>query len=989
MAGGEDPSDLFAVPDFWRSSSWLKQSLNEVNRGNPLFALDGLGTINLEASQSLIPSLDARPAAGGIEDEDGVLFKLPPLFKEPSHQEIKLPCEPRSETLEDEPGPLPSPDDEDIWLSPDHGLGTHFEFQTWEAFDQTEQGPYSPLFVSEVGPAAFDSLLASRNETGDALPDVLDAALYCACLLSLALGRSSILFSWDSNKNSFVKTAPYLRISGLSLDMVKAIDKLCADCGNSARHLQAFAEATYSAASTPTRIALAGFIERLVLVVRFELSIRGRDVRSILQLQSAVQPAQSVLSYFKRLVRKLAQQNSDEEILSCLFQEAQDSEYRDGLLRAATREMLRVISKPWVGFVEEWIGLRAEGGIPITKKGPGKGFIKVTDKVWVDDQGFELQEAEYFLEESKMPTFIPEDMAQTIFETGRNARFLREYHPDHPLSRPDLISSTKPPRLEWKFEWDAISKLEARAIEYRNALSRAIEVDPAAMQQKTQGQAESKPGVPELGCFGKTEAQLEANIISSMRQLDQPLENLGAQDGFSQLLQNQLYQTVDLTKEADDLSPHWTLVPLLSFGPVIEAQSRLINRECMKLLFSSHHLRVHIDALRQYFLLGNGLLCSRLSHALFDPNLSTAERKAGVALGTDAGGVMGLRLGGRKTWPPASSELRLALMGVLTDCYQPPPPPPFLAQLKTHPAQGGKPDTNSSDTDTNTNSLPGDMSFAIRKLSQEEIERCMSDPDALEALDFLRLSYKPPPPLRPVMVPALLVKYDRVFKLLLRLLRMLYVANDLAQMDPRDLGADSSDGTSSTSHCCRTRFGIEARHFIRQVASYFFERGIEAVWAPFERWLDQVQREVEGGLPATAAADSNVDASDDAATAAEAGMYCSPDVLRDRQEQALDEIMGVLLLRKRQAPVMGLLEEIFGEVLRHGFDVDHEAERRQEQEMYKQFRRRVEVFITVCRGLGEKKMAGSTGIGGGADNPVEQLLLMLDMSGFYEGRRKG
>jgi hypothetical protein len=44
-----------------------------------------------------------------------------------------------------------------------------------------------------------------------------------------------------------------------------------------------------------------------------------------------------------------------------------------------------------------------------------------------------------------------------MFETGRNLRFLREHHPEHPLSKPDVVSMAAPPKLEWEFEWDAIS----------------------------------------------------------------------------------------------------------------------------------------------------------------------------------------------------------------------------------------------------------------------------------------------------------------------------------------------------------------------------------------------------------------------------------------------------------------------------------------------------------------------------------------------------
>ncbi|KXX82142.1 Spindle pole body component alp6 [Madurella mycetomatis] len=918
MANDEDLSDLFAIPDFWRPSNWLDQSIDDINKQNPLFTFDVSSAACLGASQALIPVSNVQ-VLNRAEDEDDVFFKLPSLLRELADQGAKQLGEPEPQAPQDEPEPhSPPTDDEDFWLSTSRDFGKPYEYRTWERFEQPEQDTRPPVFITEAGPAAFDSLFATRQGADGAVPDIIDVGPYSACLLSLALGRSSILFSWDTEKNSFVKTTPYLRISGFSLDSIEAIDRLCLDCGKSARHLQAFAEAAFSTATTPTRVALAGVISRLVLVVQSELNSRSRDLRSILHLQAIVQPAQSVLSYFKCLVKKLAKQKHDEGMLSCLFEEAQSAEYRDGLLRVATREVLRIVSKPWIDFVEEWIGLRAENGMPVTKNGPGKGFVKVSDEMWIDDQGFQLQEAEYFLDKDRMPTFIPEDMAQTIFETGRNLQFLREHHPEHLFSRPDVISATMPPSLEWLFEWDAMSKLEAKVTEYRNAASCAIRVPRAEeTRQKMRPRIASRPEpeAAELGCFGKSEAQVEANMISCLRKLDQPLEDRGPRDKLTLLLQSGLYRTANTSADASSLSPHWALVPMLSFSPVIEAQSRLINQECMKLLFSTHHVRVHIDLFRQYFLLGNGLLCSRLSHALFDPDLSTAERKTGVALGVDGGGggVMGLRLGSRRTWPPASSELRLALMGVLSDCYQPPPPPPPQIQQRSRPSSAAPSSSSSSNPSNGKNSLPGDLSFAIRDLSQQEIDRCMSDPDALEALDFLRLAYKPPAPLRPIFTPAILVKYDRVFKLLLRVLRMLYVTNELARFSRVSRDNRDDDGGSDSS---RMRLSVEARLFIRQVASYFFQCGVTAPWARFEAWLDKVQTEIAAGNNDCDGGDGGGDDSSGPQTDLGRTGCSSPNVLRDRQERMLDEMMGVLLLRKRQAPVMGLLEDIFGVVLR-------------------------------------------------------------------------
>ncbi|KAK0718214.1 Spc98 family-domain-containing protein, partial [Lasiosphaeria miniovina] len=888
------------------------------------------------------------------------------------------------------------PPEEDPWLGDEGSVPNAPETKTWEKFDQGAQNPLSPVFITEAGPIAFDAWLASGRASSPTESDVLDDASYCACLFTLALGRSSLLFSWDSEKRSFVKTVARLRTSGLSLELIECIDRLCLDCANSIKRLQSFADRAYSAASTPARVALARVVDGLVLALQSEISSRNHGVRSILQLQAIVQPVQSVLSYFRDLVGKLARQKSDEAMLSCLFQEAQSAEYRSVLLREATREVLRLVSQPWVDFVQEWLGFEAERGLVITKKGPGKGFVKVADRMWIDDQAYELEEPDFFLDEEKMPSFVPQDIAQALFETGRNLRFLREHHPEHPLSRQSVVALAKPPEIEWQFDWDSIKRLETKISDYQDALSHAIQGTLLEAEPDAPLPSSWSSGEPayKFQFLGRSEAEIAANILASINQLNQPPKAVLKTDALTVLFQTRLYQKGE--QQAEDnkrLPPHWSLVPLLSFGPAVDVQSRLVNQECMRLLFSSHDLRVHIDLLRQYFLMGNGILCSRLSHSLFDPDLETAERKAGVAL---LGESMGLRLGGRDSWPPASSELRLALMGVLSDSYESP-------SSRGAPMGCSRPVSASR---SYSSDLPGDLSFAVRDLSPKEIDRCM-DPDSIEALDFLQLSYKPPSPLRPIMTPVVLLKYDRIFKLLLRVLRMLYVVNQLF----RDVPSGRSSrrrGTPQPSNAS-ARFCIEARHFVRQIAAYFFDTGIAAPWRRFEDWLDTAEAEALG---ANSSNDTTNNDDGDLRLAEEKPNICSPGLLRDRQEQLLDDIMVGLMLRKRQLPVLKLLEETFTIILRFAKQVrtgaqaqtvenklaDKDAGETPEK-LYAAFKKNVEVFITVCRGLGEKSAtAAPTGKSSGdayfmgsdgrrgpspPESSIEQLLLRLDISGFY------
>src|SRR5262249_6130529 len=144
---------------------------------------------------------------------------------------------------------------------------------------------------------------------------------------------------------------------------------------------------------------------------------------------------------------------TDEELLSLLFEESQAVEYGDTYLRDTVMELLVAVSKPFTDFVEQWIGVSPETGTRITKEGVGKAFVKVENQAWVDDMGFELEECDYALDNEHMPSFIPAELAQSLFETGRNLRFLWENEPDHPLSNSYLLPPSHRPTLQWQFDW--------------------------------------------------------------------------------------------------------------------------------------------------------------------------------------------------------------------------------------------------------------------------------------------------------------------------------------------------------------------------------------------------------------------------------------------------------------------------------------------------------------------------------------------------------
>jgi hypothetical protein len=842
-------------------------------------------------------------------------------------------------------------------------------YQSWDGFDNAKLQERQTPYITEAGPAIFDVALAAKEDflhVNNTDHMVLETKIYTSSLLALGLGRSSVLFAWDEAKQSFGPTLPEMRISGYTGESLNALLVMFMDCGNITRALQNFVDKTYRASTSAGRIALADAVSTLLATIQSRLSASTSMHNSILQLQALFQPAHSILTCFRRIVTNVSVTRSDESMLSTIFQEIQLLEHRTDSLREIFLEILSRVSQPWLEFSGEWLGLQREAGLPLTKEGNGKSFVKVEKREWIDEQGLEVNQPDFVLDFGKVPTFIAPEDARAMFEVGRSLRFLRDHHSDHPLARADIVASANPPSLEWKFSCQDIIQVEEKALQYEKDLTIALQrFSKSATRLDTSGPTgNTSEDIFKLDFFGRAEEDMQAHVLASIDTFNQPLGNNTVPDRLSRELNTYLTSRGDQPpKDESMFLPPISLTPLLSFNPIISAQARLVNGTCMRMFFNSHNLREHLDLQRSFHLLGNGVFSSRLSHALFDPELESAERQRGVAR---SGGIMGLRLGGRDNWPPASSELRLALMGVLTDSY--------ISNKALDRANAG--------TYLDQTSLPGDLSFAVRDMSEEEIEKCIN-PDSVEALDFLRLSYKSPPPLEAVITPMILFKYDQLFKLLLRVIRMLYVVSALFR--------DATDRTSYWQGIdfVAQRFRIETHHFIYSLSGYFFDTGIEATWRVFDRKLDQIEERINND-------DDNITL----------GQNESLDKLRDYHEKVLDRIMFALFLRKRQQPVLKLLEEIFTLILQFS---KHSRERAlglmrkvgaddEVREMYLKYRKKVGVFITVCRGLSERKgygekksmdgkVAGQGGLFDGDDlteeNTVAQLLARLEISNYY------
>ena len=837
----------------------------------------------------------------------------------------------------------------DIWSFPlDLEEQQPPQLKSWETFyDKTFQEPRT-TYISEGGPQVFDAILAAQD--GNRMDESLGRRSGCvikslallSSLLELGLGRESVLYRYEEHERSFVPLIGNGRISGYSLETVQSLSATFIDCGNKTKLLHSFIE-KIQASSKPfaTSIALAGSISVLIATVHAQIGDSSRSARSLLQIQQIFERPGLILSYLNDMVIKVGAARNDEELLSRLYEYVEDSENSAEWMRPALFQILASVSRPWLDSVSMWVGLKEQTAAGI--RGHDQKFVVVREETQRLEGGKEIRKLEYDFEHLSMPNFISEEDSLIIFETGKSLRLLETYQPEHPLSRPTHAGTMEAPDMEWVFSWRDVEKIQLQAQEYEANLQKVI-ADFNLHTDHSEKAYLHKEGVmqPEITTIGLSEETAKAYIHASIAIFEKPLPDLKAERGNNPLFKCSYYEL----PEEEIFAPPLSLIPLLSFNPVISSQALLINRACLRLLFKVHNLPSHFSLLHRYSLFGDGVFASRLSHALFDPELDPAERRKGRS----RAGTSGLKLGSRDTWPPASSELRLALMGILTESFY-------------ESGRGGEGSSMFQEE------LPGGLSFAIRDMPEDELHRCM-DPNSIETLDFLRLQYRPPPPLDAVITQTSLAKYDVVFKLLLRAVRMLFVVNQLF-CDTR-----SRFGVRQRADPLFKSFRVESHHFVSAIYRYFFN-GVQANWDILQRRLEDVDK----ALDRVGTSDGD-----------------SLHKLREFHESLLDRLMFTLILRKRQAQVLKLLEEIFSLILvfaRHARtgatrDLGHSGFTVDLKETYEKFKKKVRVFISVCRGLSERRGEGGTKIqdasevlGEEGGNTIAQLLLDFEMSGFY------
>jgi hypothetical protein len=841
--------------------------------------------LRLDALSSLAP----KEPEGNLFDEWSGSFELPPLELTPLETEVE-------QTLSRDLQAAPvldhdnneHLDEHDVWnfdAEPSQSpVGPRLH--TWEAFQLKQDRPPHPAYFSEAGAGAFNAVFQQREQSAGIIQH--DVTLRACC--SLILGRSSVLFQWNPAKRSFISTLQRVSLPGMSLLGSQQLLQRFLDTGTTFRELCAFVAQPNTRVCT-AMVALRRSITAVLDYLERHLCEQIVCVRSLLQLQQVIDRPLSILRHLHKFLRKLRRDLTDEELISTLSDEVTQLAESGSTLTGMMSEILSGASMPWLQRMAEDVGLSASMR--------GSNCALPTDGT-ASTASDPMPEA----------SFLAIEDTRNLSSVRRSIRLLRQHVPDHPLADPhsaalglDVVQTASGRDL---------AILLQRADEYKLQMTEE-------MMRHCQGirwlkkPAPLPPNEDSSSTFG-SEGPFALSALEDIAMLGDEMEVTNPSETP---VYHSLQKAVEAifessTGQPDNISVGDFSDVLFPLRPFVDTQALLVNGAVAEYLFNKYKLLDHLELHRSYHLFGNGDFVTRLATALFSDDVQTAERKRGNIPTSE---TMGLRLGSRESqrWPPASSELRLTLLNVLSDSY-----------VSTDAQQQG------------TAQLPGGLSFAIRELSDAEIDRVM-DPTSIYALDFLRLQYTPPSPLADIFTPAIVQHYDSIFRTLLVHVRVLHATSQLSALCNKTQIRKSFRNASRETLTLR-RFAWKARHFSTTIFSHFTDTVIASSWKDFSLQMIALQPKAQEASEQPQAQPTDLPS------------------LTASHESYLSSIRNKLFLRHKHAAIRLAVEELAGIIVKTTAGALHpsETERSSLAEQEERFDILSDELIGLLRGVASK-----------------------------------
>ncbi|KAN0062182.1 hypothetical protein ACQY0O_005361 [Thecaphora frezii] len=404
----------------------------------------------------------------------------------------------------------------------------------------------------------------------------------------------------------------------------------------------------------------------------------------------------------------------------------------------------------------------------------------------------------------------------------------------------------------------------------------------------------------------------------------------------------------------------------------LQTWSRLINSALIRVFFQDLGLATYLETCKRFLLLGSDHFESRISAALFgaedDANDGYGYRNDG---GAGAGAVaLSRRLTAEGKWPPTDALLSSSLNSAVLETVSgmraanserirrttggggsSPSSPVAMAGSG---ARGARCDEDAA-VSLALKDLDDRLSFAVidpatsssmsslsSSSSSSSLTSNWTDPHSIAALDWLTLSFHPPPLIAPLLTQLAQMRYQRLWNLLLRFKRVRMALRLCFQQlfgkasdkkAPGKKAATSRDAGDEETRVAR-QFHWRARQFLDAVEGYVHEIGIELHWTRFMGKLEGVRRSVadeggggEGGMVEKDEADADTphpgdgdgdggEEGDEAAEEGEEEGYATTLELKDVfslsrfHERVLDRMLEACFLKQRQRRLLGVLSEV-------------------------------------------------------------------------------
>ncbi|TFK66542.1 gamma-tubulin complex, DGRIP91/SPC98 component protein [Pluteus cervinus] len=842
----------------------------------------------------------------------------------------------------------------DIWTAATRERGPESQVLSWDDLRPSYKPTLSTGFLSEQDDLVFAAarqIVQTRVQIpGTEVVYVTQAELLAAFRMTV-LGTSSLFHVWDAKQERFVQNgakegkAVCLLIDGKDEVASNSVISRFLSIGTLMRRLEILSNSLRKRPPTEGPSVYA-FAHALSVIRAYLLNALSR-----LQSPTILKPITS-----SSLTQVWVEHALYEEILvaiSDLYGRGIDVSPRDyadldttaiplldriysHLNQHIERQSPRIILALFAftltitsqGYLQQVSRSVAYGGDPIRKTSRVVGEKPDPYAIKVNEETASTAESDEF------PDFFPSELVDVLPPARKSLSLLRAAQPDHPL----LKSSPNHPPITWYWTEAQIQS----AWTYQIYPSTNIQIQP--------GGDSSERYKPEILDFQVFDQEPGSHLTTSV-----------VQSSTALVLEEFIATFPNGLPSITPTLPHLTSLIL---SRLVHHASSLSNALLSLLLQSTGtlNIRAHLELLRSYFLLTSQ---SFKSHKLdFDEkptNVLVAQKKTQAFEHGPWAVGLSTPLLHRESWPPADSELTYLLRTVIVDSLE---KGDFLGRGKAVPKVLEEAEYR--------------LGFATRPNTE-----LWNDPFVMEAMDFLLMDYKPPPPIDELITSDEMSKYSRIFAFLLRLTRIEHAVQVLYRMT-----RDIQNPLFPTLNASRKRlhhFRFISHQLVSSLSRYISDTVVAGNFDPFlERLSIKAPALLHDGRPS--------------------GFADVFEVARDHSAM-LDDILAACLLRSSQKKTREILHVtlkhileftiVMGELYR-GRIKENEAALRMD-ELYHAVRSQMRKLVQTLKSQVDRIGSSSYEIRSIPDNRIRQpvggyeamhyFLVRLDVSDWWADSR--